>query len=84
MPVPALGEHFVLRLQEGRFYHDYQKIKHEIIFHWVGHLACAKPFTEIQLAKSFQRFLADNGVDAEILLVKNNRIQGTNGATQNA
>jgi hypothetical protein len=67
-------EYFVLLASDGRYFRDWQRLKHGPVFHFCGPLACARPFTDKALATSFQRFLADNSVTAEVRSVRSNRL----------
>jgi hypothetical protein len=66
---------FVLQLQ-NKFFNDwsYNVAERKPTFFMVRHLSVARGFVDVQLAKSFQKFLNDNGHECQILEVERRRL----------
>ena len=69
-------EYLVIRSADGRYFRDWERLKDGPRFYFCRPLVGARPFEKEheQLAKSFQRFLSDNGIASEIFVVKSNRL----------
>jgi hypothetical protein len=64
----------VLRTSDHRFFRDWVRQKTGPVFHFCAPLACARPFSNQVLAKAFQRFLTDHGIQTDIFAVEQNKL----------
>ena len=66
--------YLVLRTDDERFFRDWVRQASGPVFHFCAPLACARPFSDEMLAKAFQKFLSDHGIQTHIFAIEKQKL----------